>query len=106
MPYFSKNLSLSTEFEGENLLYQSFFLVSNQVRSLLLLHSWSKQGEKCIRKKSREDILKDIEKHGWTAFSDMKYLDKFVAEGTRIYPPVSTIDRFTTKDYQVIIFVI
>lgn len=59
--------------------------------------------EEEFQKKARADIMAAIEKHGWTyeAFNDMKYLDKCVAEGVRLHPSVSTIDRYTRNDYQV-----
>lgn len=59
--------------------------------------------QKECQQKAREDILDAIEKHGWTyeAFNEMKYLDKCVAEGVRLHPSVSTIDRYTRNDYQV-----
>ena len=53
--------------------------------------------------KAREDIEKAIKKHGWSyeAINDMKYLDQALAEGIRLHPPVSTIDRYTRQDYTV-----
>ena len=55
------------------------------------------------QEKARKDIEKAIEKHGLTyeAFNDMKYLDQCIAEGVRLHPPVSTIDRYTRQDYKV-----
>lgn len=58
------------------------------------------------QERARNDIVNAVEKHGWSyeAFNDMKYLDKCVAEGVRLHPSVSTIDRYTRKDYQVEFF--
>ncbi|KAG4074729.1 hypothetical protein HA402_008455 [Bradysia odoriphaga] len=93
------------KFEGDNLLYQSgtFFsgFESSSTTATFTLMELARQKE--CQDKAREDIMNAIAKHGWTyeAFSDMKYLDKCVAEGVRLHPSVSTIDRYTRKDYQI-----
>lgn len=53
--------------------------------------------------RAREDIDRAVKVHGFTyeAFKDMKYLDQCIAEGVRLNPPVSTIDRYTRNDYKV-----
>lgn len=53
--------------------------------------------------RAREDIERAFKEHGFTyeAFKDMKYLDQCIAEGIRLHPPVSTIDRYTRNDYTV-----
>lgn len=55
------------------------------------------------QERARKDINNAIDKYGWTyeAFNEMKYLDQAIAEGLRLHPPVSTIDRYTRQDYQV-----
>lgn len=94
-----------TEFEGENLFYQSgtFFsgFESSSTATSFTLMELASYPE--YQQKAREDINKAIEKHGLTyeAFNDMKYLDQCIAEGVRLHPPVSTIDRYTRQDYQV-----
>ena len=94
-----------TEFEGDNLLYQSgtFFsgFESSSTTASFTLMELARKKE--CQRKAREDILRAIDKHGWTydAFNDMKYLDKCVAEGVRLHPSVSTIDRYTREDYLV-----
>lgn len=56
------------------------------------------------QERARDEIKKAIDEHGWTveAFNEMKYLDKCIAEGLRMHPPISTIDRRTLEDYKVI----
>lgn len=58
-----------------------------------------------IQERARQDIERAIAKHGMTyeAFNDMKYLDQCLAEGVRLHPPVSTIDRYTRQDYKVLL---
>lgn len=58
--------------------------------------------------RARHDILNAINLHGWTyeAFNEMKYLDQCIAEGLRLHPPVSTIDRYTRNNYKVRIKII
>ncbi|KAJ6645702.1 Cytochrome P450 6k1 [Pseudolycoriella hygida] len=93
------------KFEGDNLLYQSgtFFsgFESSSTTATFTLMELARKPE--CQEKARNDILSAIEKHGWTydAFNDMKYLDKCVAEGVRLHPSVSTIDRYTKNDYQI-----
>lgn len=60
--------------------------------------------EKEVQDKVRADIKQAIDKHGWTleAFAEMKYLDQCISEGIRLHPSVSTVDRYTLEDYQVI----
>lgn len=55
------------------------------------------------QQRAREEINRVIAKHGWTfeAFNEMKYLDQCIAEGLRLHPPVSTIDRYTRQDYTI-----
>lgn len=55
------------------------------------------------QQKARKDILRATEKYGTTyeAYKDMKYLDLCIAEGVRLHPSVSTIDRYTKCDYKV-----
>lgn len=57
---------------------------------------------------ARQDIERAIKEHGMTyeAFADMKYLEQCLAEGTRLHPSVSTIDRYTRQDYKVRILLI
>ncbi|KAI4502716.1 hypothetical protein M0802_001760 [Mischocyttarus mexicanus] len=93
------------KFEGENLLYQSGtffsgFESSSTCMSFTLMELANNM--KC-QERAREDINKAINKHGWTyeAFNEMKYLDQTIAEGLRLHPPVSTIDRYTRQDYQI-----
>lgn len=59
--------------------------------------------QKEYQEKARNDIMNAVEKYGWTydAFNNMKYLDKCVAEGARLHPAVSTIDRCSRNDYKV-----
>lgn len=59
---------------------------------------------KGYQERAREDIKKAINKHGWTidAFNEMKYLDQCIAEGIRLHPSISTIDRYTLEDYKVL----
>ncbi|KAG4076397.1 hypothetical protein HA402_005840 [Bradysia odoriphaga] len=73
----------------------------NPIYTTFTLMELARQKE--CQNKAREDIMNAISKHGWTyeAFNDMKYLDKCVAEGVRLHPSVSTIDRYTRKDYQI-----
>ncbi|XP_051168311.1 cytochrome P450 6k1-like isoform X2 [Leptopilina boulardi] len=93
------------KFEGENLFYQSgtFFsgFESSSTTSSFTLMELAKHSD--FQQKAREDINASIEKHGLTyeAFNDMKYLDQCIAEGIRLHPPVSTIDRYTRNDYQI-----
>lgn len=94
-----------TEFTGENLLYQSgtFFsgFESSSTTSSFTLMELAKNRE--YQNLARADINKAVDKHGWTfeAFNEMKYLEQCIAEGIRIHPPVSTIDRYTCNDYTV-----
>ncbi|XP_043282966.1 cytochrome P450 6k1-like [Venturia canescens] len=93
------------KFEGENLLYQSgtFFsgFESSATTVSFTLMELANHPEHQTR--VRKDIEKSIEKHGWSyeAFSDMKYLDQALAEGIRLHPPVSTIDRYTRENYTI-----
>ncbi|XP_011646577.1 probable cytochrome P450 6d5, partial [Pogonomyrmex barbatus] len=95
---------LITEFEGENLLYQSgtFFsgFESSSTCTSFTLMELANHPE--CQKLARKDINRAIEEHGWTyeAFTDMKYLDQAILESLRLHPPVSTIDRYTRQDYQ------
>lgn len=99
------SLFVCTEFEGDNLLYQSgtFFsgFESSSTTATFTLMELARKKE--CQDMAREDILNALDKHGWTyeAFNSMKYLDKCVAEGVRLHPSVSTIDRCTRKDYRV-----
>ncbi|XP_043504588.1 cytochrome P450 6k1-like [Polistes fuscatus] len=93
------------KFEGENLLYQSGtffsgFESSSTCMSFTLMELANNM--KC-QERAREDINKAIDKYGWTyeAFNKMKYLDQAIAEGLRLHPPVSTIDRYTRENYQI-----
>ncbi|XP_014482828.1 PREDICTED: cytochrome P450 6k1-like [Dinoponera quadriceps] len=93
------------KFEGDNLLYQSGtffsgFESSSSCMSFTLMEL-SKHLE--YQQLAREDINRAIDKYGWTyeAFNDMRYLDQAIAEGLRLYPPVSTIDRYTRQDYEI-----
>lgn len=96
---------LTTEFEGDNLLYQSgtFFsgFESSSTCTSFTLMELAKHPE--YQELARKDINRAIEKHGWTyeAFKDMKYLEQAILEGLRLHPPVSTIDRYTRQDYKV-----
>ena len=93
------------EFEGENLLYQSgtFFsgFESSSTTMSFTLMELANNYE--YQDKARKDIEKAIGKYGLTyeAFNDMKYLDQCIAEGVRLHPPVSTIDRYTRQNYKV-----
>lgn len=96
---------LTTEFEGDNLLYQSgtFFsgFESSSTCTSFTLMELAKHPE--YQEEARKDINRAIEKHGWTyeAFQDMKYLEQTILESLRLHPPVSTIDRYTFEDYKV-----
>ncbi|KAG7202052.1 hypothetical protein KM043_004732 [Ampulex compressa] len=93
------------KFEGDNLLYQSgtFFsgFESSSTCMSFTLMELANHAE--YQQRAREDINKAIDKHGWTyeAFNEMKYLDQTIAEGLRLHPPVSTIDRYTRQDYKI-----
>lgn len=98
-------LSILLEFKGDNLFHQtgtflSGFETSSTTASFTLMELARKT--EC-QDRARIDVLKSIEKHGWTynAFINMKYLDKCVAEGQRLHPSISTIDRHTLEDYKV-----
>ncbi|KAG6438986.1 probable cytochrome P450 6d5 [Manduca sexta] len=58
---------------------------------------------KAYQDRARAGIKRAIDKYGWTieAFNDMKYLDQCIAEGVRLHPPVSTIDRYTHRDCKI-----
>ncbi|KAK0078337.1 hypothetical protein PV326_009434, partial [Microctonus aethiopoides] len=93
------------KFEGENLLYQSGtffsgFESSSTTTSFTLMEL--ARNIKC-QSRARHDILNAIDLHGWTyeAFNEMKYLDQCIAEGLRLHPPVSTIDRYTRNNYKI-----
>ncbi|KAG6465215.1 hypothetical protein O3G_MSEX015006 [Manduca sexta] len=92
-------------FEGDNLFYQSgtFFsgFESSSTVSAFTLMELAKN--KAYQDRARADIKRAIDKYGWTleAFNDMKYLDQCIAEGVRLHPPVSTIDRYTHRDYKI-----
>lgn len=93
------------EFEGNKLLYQSGmffsgFESSSTIVSFTLMEL--ARNKKC-QDRAREDIRNTIELYGWSleAFGEMKYLDQCVAEGIRLYPPVSTLDRCALNDYKV-----
>lgn len=100
----SEILSLS-EFEGDNLLYQSgtFFsgFESSSTTTSFTLMELARKKE--CQDKARAEILRSLQMHGLTyeAFNDMKYLDQCIAEGVRLHPSVSTIDRYTRQDYKV-----
>ncbi|KAH0561365.1 hypothetical protein KQX54_016350 [Cotesia glomerata] len=91
--------------EGDNLLFQSgtFFsgFESSSTTATFTLMELAKKKE--YQDRAREDIKKAIDKHRWTfeAFNDMKYLDQCIAEGVRLHPSVSTIDRYTLQDYKI-----
>ncbi|XP_024942643.1 uncharacterized protein LOC107269568 [Cephus cinctus] len=93
------------KFEGENLLYQSgtFFsgFESSSTTMSFTLMELANHPE--YQERVRQDINKAIDAHGFTfdAFNEMKYLDQAIAEGVRLHPPVSTIDRYTRKDYKI-----
>ncbi|OXU24125.1 hypothetical protein TSAR_013101 [Trichomalopsis sarcophagae] len=93
------------KFEGENLLYQSgtFFsgFESSSTTTAFTLMELAAHPE--IQERARQDIERSIKEHGMTyeAFNDMKYLDQCLAEGVRLHPPVSTIDRYTRQDYTI-----
>ncbi|KAK2586912.1 hypothetical protein KPH14_009845 [Odynerus spinipes] len=93
------------KFEGDNLLYQSgtFFsgFESSSTCGSFTLMELANNME--CQERARQDINKAIDKHGWTyeAFNEMKYLDQAIAEGLRLHPPVSTIDRYTRQNYQI-----
>ncbi|XP_057321580.1 cytochrome P450 6k1-like [Microplitis mediator] len=93
------------KFDGENLLFQSgtFFsgFESSSTTSAFTLMELAKN--KDYQDRAREDIKRAIDKHGWTfeAFNEMKYLDQCIAEGVRLHPSVSTIDRYTREDYKI-----
>ncbi|KAJ0171045.1 hypothetical protein K1T71_013244 [Dendrolimus kikuchii] len=93
------------KFEGNNLWYQSgtFFsgFESSGSASAFTLMELAKN--KDYQNGARADITKAITKYGWTieAFNDMKYLDKCIAECLRMYPSISTIDRYALKDYKI-----
>ncbi|XP_041984924.1 cytochrome P450 6k1-like [Aricia agestis] len=93
------------KFEGENLMFQigQFFsgFESSSIAVAFTLMQLAKQ--KPLQDRAREDIKQAIDKHGWTieAFNEMKYIDQCVAEGVRLHPAVSTIDRYTKEDYKI-----
>ncbi|XP_014213303.1 cytochrome P450 6k1 [Copidosoma floridanum] len=93
------------KFEGENLLYQSgtFFsgFESSSTTTAFTLMELAAHPE--YQEKARRDIERAIKEHGLTyeAFNDMKYLDQCIAEGVRLHPPVSTIDRYTRQNYTI-----
>nr|UEN71142.1 cytochrome P450 4AV17 [Meteorus pulchricornis] len=91
--------------EGENLLYQSgtFFsgFESSSTTTSFTIMELARNKE--FQDRAREDILKAIKTHGWSyaAFNEMKFLGQCIAEGVRLHPPVSTIDRYTREDYTI-----
>ncbi|XP_044584081.1 probable cytochrome P450 6d5 [Cotesia glomerata] len=99
------NFQHVTGLEGDNLLFQSgtFFsgFESSSTTATFTLMELAKKKE--YQDRAREDIKKAIDKHRWTfeAFNDMKYLDQCIAEGVRLHPSVSTIDRYTLQDYKI-----
>ncbi|KAL3280179.1 hypothetical protein HHI36_017679 [Cryptolaemus montrouzieri] len=60
---------------------------------------------KDIQDKVREEILQTLKAHGnklnYDAVGEMKYLDKVLSETLRKYPPLSSLYRSCTKDYQI-----
>ncbi|XP_032667814.1 uncharacterized protein LOC116842550 [Odontomachus brunneus] len=93
------------KFEGDNLLYQSgtFFSGFESSSTCMSFTLMELANHLECQQLAREDINAAIEKYGWTyeAFNNMKYLDQAIAEGLRLHPPVSTIDRYTREDYQI-----
>ncbi|XP_061708323.1 cytochrome P450 6k1-like [Cydia pomonella] len=93
------------EFSGENLLYQSgtFFsgFESSATTAAFTLMELARHPE--IQQRARENIQQAVKEHGWTyeGFKAMKYLDQCVAEGVRLHPPVSTVDRSAKEDYKI-----
>ncbi|XP_034942074.1 cytochrome P450 6k1-like [Chelonus insularis] len=93
------------KFEGENLLFQSgtFFsgFESSSTTTAFTLMELARHKE--YQDRVRDEIKKTIEKNGWTyeAFNETKFLDQCIAEGIRLHPPVSTIDRKTRDDYTI-----
>ncbi|KMQ84897.1 cytochrome p450 6k1 [Lasius niger] len=95
------------KFEGENLLYQSgtFFSGFESSSTCMSFTLMELANHSKYQKLARQDINRAIDKHGWTyeAFQEkhsMKYLDQTIAEGLRLHPPVSTIDRCTRQNYK------
>lgn len=97
-----------SEFEGENLLYQSgtFFSGFESSSTCMSFTLMELANNMECQELARKDVNKAIDKYGWTyeAFNEMKYLDQAIAEGLRLHPPVSTIDRYTRQDYRVCSF--
>lgn len=91
--------------DGENLLFQSGMFLSgfesSATTTAFTLMELANNHE--YQEEARKDVNKAIEKHGLTyeAFNDMKYLDQCIAEGIRLHPPISTLDRYTRQDYKV-----
>ncbi|KAL0852987.1 hypothetical protein ABMA27_012770 [Loxostege sticticalis] len=96
------------KFEGDNVVYQCGTLLSgfesSAIATTFLLMELAKNKE--YQDLARKDIKEAIAKHGWTveAFDQMKYLGQCLSESLRLHPAVSTLDRYPTKDYQVISF--
>lgn len=94
-----------SEFDGDNLLYQSgiFFSgleSSSNCASFSMMELASNPEYQDL---ARQDINQAVDKYGWTyeAFTNMKYLDNVIAETLRLHPPLSFLDRYTRDDYQV-----
>lgn len=95
----------TAEFEGENLLYQSgtFFSGFESSGTCMSFTLMELANHPECQELARQNIKQAIAKHGWSyeAFNNMEYLDQAIAETLRLHPPVSTIDRYTLKDYKV-----
>ncbi|XP_046830997.1 uncharacterized protein LOC124429586 [Vespa crabro] len=93
------------KFEGENLFYQSgtFFSGFESSSACMSFTLMELANNMECQERARKDVNKAIDMYGWTyeAFNEMKYLDQAIAEGLRLHPPVSTIDRYTRQNYQI-----
>ncbi|XP_063549055.1 cytochrome P450 6k1-like [Cydia strobilella] len=93
------------EFSRENLVYQCGTFMSGFESSAITASFTLMELARhpVIQQRAREDIQQAVKEHGWTyeGLKAMKYLNQCVAEGVRLHPPVSTVDRSAKEDYKI-----